>query len=66
MYCLAFGIGLRSSEIQRAKFGDLHEDFDGNKLIRIHAPKSGGDFRIVLAIRRGGTRSFPLRYRTML
>ena len=45
MYCLAFGIGLRSSEIQRAKFGDLHEDFDGNKLIRIHAPKSGGDFQ---------------------
>ena len=45
MYCLAFGLGLRSSEIQRAKFGDLHEDFDGNKLIRIHAPKSGGDFQ---------------------
>ncbi len=45
MYCLAFGIGLRSSEIQRAKFMDMHEDFDGNKLIRIHAPKSGGDFQ---------------------
>ena len=45
MYCLAFGIGLRSSEIQRAKFMDMHEDFDGNKLIRIHSPKSGGDFQ---------------------
>ena len=45
VYALAYGLGLRSSEIQRAKFGDLHEDFDGNKLIRIHAPKSGGDFQ---------------------
>ena len=45
MYCLAFGIGLRSSEIQRAKFMDMHEDFDRNKLIRIHSPKSGGDFQ---------------------
>ena len=39
MYALAYGLGLRSSEIQRAKFNDLHEDFDGNKLIRIHSPK---------------------------
>ena len=45
VYALAYGLGLRSSEIQRAKFGDLHEDFDGNKLIRIHAPKSGGNFQ---------------------
>ena len=45
VYALAYGLGLRSSEIQRAKFGDLREDFDGNKLIRIHAPKSGGDFQ---------------------
>lgn len=45
VYALAYGLGLRSSEIQRAKFGDLHEDFDGNKLIRIHAPKSGGDYQ---------------------
>ena len=44
-YALAYGLGLRSSEIQRAKFGDLFEDFDGNKLIRIHSPKSGGDFQ---------------------
>ena len=36
VYALAYGLGLRSSEIQRAKFGDLFEDFDGNKLIRIH------------------------------
>ena len=45
VYALAYGLGLRSSEIQRAKFGDLFEDFDGNKLIRIHSPKSGGDFQ---------------------
>ena len=45
VYALAYGLGLRSSEIQRAKFGDLHEDFDNNKLIRIHAPKSGGDYQ---------------------
>ena len=45
MYALAYGLGLRSSEIQRARFDDLHEDFDGNKLIRIHSPKSGGEYQ---------------------
>ena len=45
MYALAYGFGLRSSEIKRAKWGDLMEDFDGNKLIRIHSPKSGGKWQ---------------------
>jgi len=45
MYALAYGLGLRSSEIQRARFDDLREDFDGNKLIRIHDPKSGGEYQ---------------------
>lgn len=39
-YALAYGLGLRSSEILRAKFSDLVEDYDGNKLIRISKPKS--------------------------
>ena len=41
-YALAYGLGLRSSEIQRAKFGDLWES-DGNKLIRIWNPKGVND-----------------------
>ena len=45
MYALAYGLGLRSSEIKRARWGDLQEDFDGNKLIRIHSPKSGGKWQ---------------------
>ena len=45
MYALAYGLGLRSSEIKRARWGDLMEDFDGNKLIRIHSPKSGGKWQ---------------------
>jgi integrase len=39
-YVLAYGLGLRSSEIQRAKFGDLRDNY-GNKEIVIHNPKSG-------------------------
>ena len=39
-YALAYGLGLRSSEIQRAKFGDLRDNY-GNKEIIIHNPKSG-------------------------
>lgn len=42
-YALAYGLGLRSSEIQRAKFSDLWEDYDGNKVITIRDSKSGGD-----------------------
>jgi integrase len=45
MYALAYGLGLRSSEIKRARWGDLQEDFDGNNLIRIHSPKSGGKWQ---------------------
>jgi integrase len=44
-YALAYGLGLRSSEIQRAKFGDLWES-DGNKLIRIWNPKGVNDSEI--------------------
>lgn len=44
-YALAYGLGLRSSEIQRAKFGDLWES-DGNKLIRIWNPKGVSDSEI--------------------
>ena len=44
-YALAYGLGLRSSEIQRAKFGDLWES-DGNKLIRIWNPKGVSDCEI--------------------
>ena len=32
-------------KFQRARFDDLREDFDGNKLIRIHDPKSGGEYQ---------------------
>ena len=39
-YALAYGIGLRSSEILRCKYSDFIEDYDGNKLIRISKPKS--------------------------
>jgi len=46
MYALAYGFGLRSSEIKRARWGDLMEDtFDNNKLIRVHSPKSGGKWQ---------------------
>ena len=38
-YALAYGIGLRSSEILRCKYSDFVEDYDGNKLIRISKPK---------------------------
>ena len=44
-YALAYGLGLRSSEIQRAKFSDLWES-DGNKLIRIWNPKGVSDCEI--------------------
>ena len=39
-YALAYGIGLRSSEILRSKYSDFVEDYDENKLIRISKPKS--------------------------
>jgi len=39
-YLLAYGIGMRSSEILRAKYNDFWEDYDGNKLVRIYKPKS--------------------------
>ena len=42
MYALAYGLGLRSSEIKRARYGDLHLDGVGNPVIAIHNPKSGG------------------------
>lgn len=44
-YALAYGLGLRSSEILRAKYDDLFDDMNGNKLIRIHNPKSGGKYQ---------------------
>lgn len=44
-YLLAYGLGLRNSEMRRAKWSDLYEDIEGNKCIRIHKPKSGGDFQ---------------------
>ena len=37
-----YGLGLRSSEIKRARYGDLHLDGVGNPVIAIHNPKSGG------------------------
>lgn len=42
MYALAYGLGLRSSEIKRAKWEDLMLDGVGNRVIAIHNPKSGG------------------------
>ena len=39
-YLLAYGLGLRRSEIVRAKWSDFYETRDGNKLIRIWQPKS--------------------------
>jgi len=44
-YALAYGLGLRSSEIQRAKYEDLWES-DGNKLIRIWNPKGVNDSEV--------------------
>ena len=41
-YALAYGLGLRSSEIQRAKYSDLWET-EGNKIIRIWSPKGVAD-----------------------
>ena len=39
-YLLAYGLGLRRSEIVRAKWSDFYSTIDGNKLIRIWQPKS--------------------------
>jgi integrase len=39
-YLLAYGLGLRNSEMRRAKWSDLYEDLEGNKCIRIWKPKS--------------------------
>jgi len=44
-YLLAYGLGLRNSEMRRAKWSDLYEDIEGNKCIRIHNPKCGGEFQ---------------------
>ena len=44
-YLLAYGLGLRNSEMRRAKWSDLYEDVEGNKCIRIHNPKCGGEFQ---------------------
>ena len=44
-YLLAYGLGLRNAEMRRAKWSDLYQDVEGNKCIRIHKPKSGGDFQ---------------------
>jgi len=44
-YALAYGLGLRSSEIQRARYEDLWES-DGNKLIRIWNPKGVDDSQV--------------------
>ena len=38
-YLLGYGIGLRNSEIKRAKWSDFYTDVEGNKLIRIWQPK---------------------------
>ena len=43
-YLLAYGIGLRSSEILRAKYDDFYEA--GNYLVRIHNPKCGGSVQV--------------------
>jgi len=39
-YLLGYGLGLRRSEIQRAKWSDFYTTLDGNKLIRVWQPKS--------------------------
>jgi integrase len=44
-YLLAYGLGLRNSEMRRARWSDLYEDIEGNKCIRIHNPKCGGEFQ---------------------
>ena len=44
-YVLAYGLGLRSSEIQRARFGDFWETSE-NKVIRIWSPKGLDDGEI--------------------
>ena len=45
MYALAYGLGLRSSEIKRARYSDLQLDGVGNPVIVIHNPKSGGNIQ---------------------
>ena len=44
-YALAYGLGLRSSELQRAKYGDFWETSE-NKVIRIWSPKGLDDGEI--------------------
>ena len=44
-YALAYGLGLRSSEIQRARYGDFWETSE-NKVIRIWSPKGVDDGEI--------------------
>ena len=44
-YALAYGLGLRSSEIQRSKYGDLWKS-EGNKIIRIWSPKGVSDSEV--------------------
>lgn len=39
-FLLGYGLGLRRSEIQRAKWSDFYSTLDGNKLIRVWQPKS--------------------------
>ena len=39
-YLLGYGLGLRRSEIERAKWSDFCSTLDGNKLIRVWQPKS--------------------------
>lgn len=39
-YLLGYGLGLRRSEIARAKWSDFYSTLDGNKLIRVWQPKS--------------------------
>lgn len=38
-YLLTYGLGLRSSEVSRARWSDFFEDMEGNKLIRVWQPK---------------------------
>lgn len=44
-FLLCYGLGLRNAEMRRAKWDDLYEDLDGNKIIRIWNPKSGGEYQ---------------------
>ena len=38
-YLLTYGLGLRSSEVSRARWSDFFQDVEGNKCIRIWQPK---------------------------